>query len=294
MPSARQTLVVPSVYLVDGTFELFRCFHGAPRAEGPSGDEVGAARALLATLVALLANADVTHAAVAFDSVIAPARSPGAATAESLIGAQQPLAADIVRALGITLWPAGRFQADDLLATAAADLAADALVDRVVICTTDNDLAQCVRGERVVLLDRIRDVVTDEDAVRAKFGVAPAQIPDLFALTGDRSDGLAGLPGWGLKSAATMLDRYGSIDDIPDDPADWEVDVRGRDRLAATLSERRSEALLGRELSIRRADLPLAATLEAVGWQGARRDLVERLVTVLGDDSVVDRIPRWA
>jgi 5'-3' exonuclease len=282
------------VYLIDGTFELFRCYHGAPRATGPSGDEVGAARALFATLVALLTNAKVTHGAVAFDSVIAPARGTGAPTAESLIGAQQSLAADVVRALGLTLWPAGRFQADDLLATGAARLATDARVERIVICTTDNDLAQCVRGERVVLLDRIRDVVTDEHAVRAKFGVAPAQIPDLFALTGDRSDGLAGLPGWGLKSAATMLRRYGSIDHIPDDPADWDVEVRGRDRLATVLNERREEALLGRELSIRRADLPLEVTLDAVGWHGARRDLVERLVIELGDDSVVDRIHRWA
>ena len=289
-----QNPVVLTVYLVDGTFELFRCFHGAPRATGPGGGEVGAARALMATFVALLSKHDLTHGAVAFDSIIAPARRKGPVTAEALIGVQQPLAAEIVRALGLVLWPAGRFQADDLLASGAARLAGDEQVDRIVICTTDNDLSQCVRGERVVLLDRIRDVVTDEHGVRTRFGVAPEQIPDLFGLIGDRSDGIAGVPGWGQVSASTLLTRYGRIDDIPDDPLDWDVTVRGRDRLASSLRERRSEALLARDLSVRRPDLPVPATPARLEWRGARRDLVDALVATLGDDSTVERIPRWA
>ncbi|MCE9623310.1 MAG: flap endonuclease [Actinomycetia bacterium] len=282
------------VYLVDGTFELFRCFHGAPRAKGRSGAEVGAARGLLATFVSLLAKNEVTHIAIAFDSIVAPAKSPGPPSAEALIGAQQPLAAAIVRALGVTLWPAGRFQADDLLATGAARLAEDSDVDRVIICTTDNDLAQCVRGERVVVLDRIRQVVTDEARVRAQFGVTPQQIPDLFALIGDRSDGLAGLPGWGPKSAAAVLQRYGSVATIPDDHKQWDVAVRGAERLAAVLRERREETVLSRELSIRRDDLPLPVSLSALEWRGARRELVDELVAELDDDSTVARIPRWA
>ncbi len=284
---------MPTVYLVDGTFELFRCFHGAPRATGPSGDEVGAARALFATLVSLLTKQEITHAAVAFDSVIAPPRTKGPPTVEALIGSQQPFAAEIVRALGLVLWPAGRFQADDLLATGAARLAEDELVDRVVICTTDNDLTQCVRSQRVVLLDRIRDVITDESRVRAKFGVDPEQVPDLFGLIGDRSDGIAGVPGWGIASAAAVLARYRNIEQIPDDPEDWDVTVRGYRRLAATLRERRSEALLARDLSVRRDDLPLPATLQDLAWDGARRDLVSTVAAKLGDDSVVTRIPRW-
>ena len=284
---------VVTAYLVDGTFELFRCFHGAPQVTGPSGDEVGAARALMATLVSLLDKRRVTHAAVAFDSVIAPTPPKGRPTSEDLIGAQQPLAADVVRALGLPVWPAGRFRGDDLLATGAARLADDERVGQVVICTIDNDLAQCVRGGRVVMLDRIRDVVTDADAVRQKFGVEPEQIPDLFGLVGDRSDGIAGVPGWGPVSAARVLRRYRSIADIPDDPADWAVEIRGRDRLAATLRERRAEALMASELSVRRGDLPLRVTLDDVEWDGARLDLIEPLLERLGDDSVLERIPRW-
>lgn len=281
------------VHLVDGTFELYRCFHGAPRAIGPSGEEVGAARALFATLVALLEHERVTHAAVAFDSVITPARSKGGRTAEDLIGAQQPLAADVVRALGFPVWPAGRFQADDLLASGAATFERLDEVEQVVVCTTDNDLAQCVRASRVVLLDRIRGVVTDERAVRDEFGVDPGQIPDLFALVGDRSDGIAGVPGWGKVSAAKLLTRYGSIDGIPRSAADWDITVRGRQRLAAALNERRNEALLARELSVRRDDLPISGDLKAIEWHGARRSLVIELAERLGEDAVVERIARW-
>lgn len=281
------------VHLVDGTFELFRCFHGAPRAIGSSGDEVGAARALFATLVALVTHRSVTHGAVAFDSVVAPLPPSGRPSAEDLIGSQQPLAADVVRAVGLPVWPAGRFQGDDLLASGAATYARLDEVEQVVVCTTDNDLTQCVRADRVVLLDRIRDVTTDESAVRDKFGVGPEQIPDLFGLIGDRSDGIAGVPGWGKVSAAKVLGRYGSIDAIPPDPADWDVEVRGRDRLAAALRDRRAEALLARELSVRRADLPVPRQLASIAWHGARQDLVDALVERLDDDSVVERIPRW-
>lgn len=279
------------VHLVDGTFELFRCFHGAPRAQH-DGREVGAARGLLATLVSLLRGDDVSHVAVAFDSVVAP---PGKGTSsEALIGAQAPLAAAICRALGIVMWPTGRYQADEMLSTAAARYAADEAVDQVVICANDNDFDQCVIGERVVVLDRIRKVLTDEAAVRARWGVAPVQIPELFALIGDRSDGLPGLPGWGVRSAAAVLTEYGTVDAIPLDGATWTVKVRGAERLAGVLRERREEALLCRDLSRLRTDLPLRSTVADLEWHGAHRDAVDALVAVLGDDTAASRITRWA
>ncbi len=279
------------VHLVDGTFELFRCFHGAPRAQH-EGHEVGAARGLFATLVALLAQPDVSHVAVAFDSVVAPpaTRNRGA---EALIAAQAPLAAAVARSLGVTMWPSGRYQADEILATAAARFAADHDVSQVVICATDNDFNQCVVGGRVVVLDRIRNVVTDEPAVFERYGVAPDQIPDLFALVGDRSDGLPGVPGWGLRSAGTMLARYGTVEAIPVDAAEWDVPVRNKKALATALRERREEALLCRDLSRLRIDLPLRQATADLEWRGAWHARVDALCELLGDDSAAARIERW-
>jgi 5'-3' exonuclease len=281
------------VHLVDGTFELFRCFHGAPRATGPTGKEVGAARGLMATLVSLLSEPDVTHVAVAFDSVVVPVGADKDYSTNGRIGVQQALAAQVVRALGVPVWPAGRFKADELISSAAALLHDHHFVDQVVICSTDNDFNQCVRGDEVVVLDRIRKVVTNEAAVRARYGVAPQQLPDLFALIGDRSDGIPGVPGWGLQSAAALLQHYGRVADIPLDPERWVVPVRGRDRLAATLRSHREEALLCRDLSELRRDLPVPAHPTVLEWHGAHRDLVAEVVAALGDDSAVERIPRW-
>lgn len=279
------------VHLVDGTFELFRCFHGAPRAQF-DGREVGAARGFFATLVALMSRPDVTHLAVAFDSVIAPPASRGGG-AEALIAAQAPLAAQACRALGVAVWPSGRYQADELLSTGAARYAADPRVQQVVICSTDNDFNQCVDGERVVVLDRIRDVVTDEATVRARYGVAPRQLPDLFALVGDRSDGLPGVPGWGVRSAAALLERFATLDAIPTDDAEWGVSVRNRAALAAAWRERRDEALLCRDLSRLRTDLPLRQTVDDLAWPGADRQRVSAFCAVVGDDTPVARVARW-
>lgn len=281
------------VHLVDGTFELFRCFHGAPRARNEAGVEVGAVRGLLATLVSLLHEPTVSHVAVAFDSVVAPPRSPGRVDNEQLIASQTSLAADAVRALGVVLWPSGRYQADEIIATGAAKFADDPGVEQVVICSTDNDFNQCVRGERIVVLDRIRKVITDEATVRTRYGVAPGQLPDLFGLIGDRSDGLPSVPGWGLKSAAALLQRYGTLAAIPPDEREWDVAVRGAARLAASLRERRLEAQLCRDLAELRTDLPLPHTLADLEWRGADRARVERLSATLGDDSVLTRISRW-
>jgi 5'-3' exonuclease len=282
------------VHLVDGTFELFRCFHGAPRAIGPTGIEVGAARGFLATMTALLNGPDVTHVAVAFDSVVAPPGSGGkAGSAEALIGAQAPLAAAAVRALGVPVWPAGRYQADELISTAADRFADDAAVEQVVICATDNDFTQCVRGERVVLLDRIRKRVTDAAGVLERFGVEPEQIPDLFALIGDRSDGLPGVPGWGRTSAAAVLSRYRRLEDIPLDPVAWGAPVRGAARLSASLRTHWDEALLCRDLSVLRVDLPIRHAVSDLEWHGASRQAIDALVARLGDATAVDWIARW-
>ena len=279
------------VHLVDGTFELFRCFHGAPRARNEAGREVGAARGVLQTIAALLREPDVTHVAVAFDSVVAPAGSARGRSTEDLIASQAPLAAEACRALGVPVWPAGRYQADELLATGAATYAGDPTVSQVVICSTDNDFNQCVRGDRVVVLDRVRRVVTDEPAVRERYGVAPQQIPDLFALVGDRSDGIPGVPGWGLASAAALLARYGTLDAIPADAHDWDVTVRGAARLAVALRDHRTEALLCRDLSELRTDLPLRQGVAELAWSGVDRPRLEQLCTTLGDDGVLDRLP---
>jgi 5'-3' exonuclease len=278
------------VHLVDGTFELFRCFHGAPRAQH-DGREVGAARGFLATLVSLLSDTEVTHVGVAFDSVVAPPGKP--VGNEGLIASQAPLAAAACRALGVVMWPSGRYQADEILSTAAARFATDSDVEQVVICATDNDFDQCVVGRRVVVLDRIRKVVTDEDGVYDKWGVAPDQIPDLFALVGDRSDGLPGLPGWGVRTASAVLERYGTVDAIPLDEKEWDVKVRAKTTLAATLRERLDEVLVCRDISRLRIDLPLRQTIADLEWRGAHPDRTRGLCTVLGDDSVLERVTRW-
>ena len=184
------------VHLVDGTFELFRCFHGAPRHVNAKGEEVGAVRGLLHTLLSLLKADDSSHVAVAFDALPA-VRGPVKDEPGILIRRQAPLAMDAVRALGIPVWPMVRFQADDALATGARVLSEDAAVTRVLLCTSDTDLFQCIRGERVVVLNRITKTITDEAAFRDRYGVVPSQLPDYLALVGAPAKGLPGVPRWG-------------------------------------------------------------------------------------------------
>lgn len=286
------------VHVVDGTLELFRCFFGAPRAADASGVEVGAGRGLLQTLVSLLRKPEVTHVAVAFDEIVDVVR-PGRASlplvgpgTDPALRSQYPLGAEIVRALGLTMWPMLKVQADDALATAAARWKGHPDVEQVVLCTTDKDLAQCVEGTKVVMLDRIRKVVIDEEGVIAKFGVRPALIPDYLALVGDAADWLPGIPGWGPKSASVVLMRYGGIEGIPANGASWDVRVRGAARLAEVLDARRMEAILYRELARLRTDVPLPQTLEDLEWRGARPELRE-LAARIGEEGVLERVPRW-
>src|SRR5262245_24655925 len=258
------------VHVVDGTFELFRAYFGAPSRTTAEGFEVGAVHGLARSLLALLGDGEVTHVAIAFDHVIESFRNelyPGYKTGEGIdpkLFAQFWPAGDVCRALGIVVWPMVEFECDDALATAAARFAASPEVEQVVICSPDKDLAQCVRVARVVCLDRMRGKVLDEDGVRAKFGVDPASMPDWLALVGDTADGYPGIPRWGAKSAAAVLAEYERLERIPDDAAAWTVKVRGAAALAQSLAERRAEALLYRQLATLREDAPLAETLDGL------------------------------
>jgi 5'-3' exonuclease len=276
------------VHLLDGTFELFRAWFGAPRAAGPDGREVGAVRGLLRSLAAWLREGRVTHAACAFDTVIESFRNQlfaGYKTAEGVeaeLLAQFPLAERAAAALGLAVWPMREFEADDALATGAARLAGRDAVGRVLLCTPDKDLAQCVDGGRVVQFDRKTAAVTDADGVRARFGVEPASIPDWLGLVGDAADGLPGVPKWGAKSASTLLARYRTIEAIPADPAAWDVKVRGAAALSASLEEQREAAALWKRLATLRRDVPLDAEPDALRWRGPDREGLAALCAELG------------
>jgi 5'-3' exonuclease len=262
------------VHVIDGTFELFRAFFGAPPAQTADGREVGASRALLRSFAALLRSGDVTHVGVAYDHVIEsfrndlfPGYKTGAGIDPALLSQFEP-AERVATALGMQMWPMVDFEADDALATAAAAVADLPAVTQVVIASPDKDLTQCVRGDRVVAWDRMRGNTLDEAAVVAKFGVAPASIPDWLALVGDDADGIPGLPRWGARTAAIVLARWKHLEAIPDDPARWEVTVRGGATLAATLRERRDDVLLYRTLATLRIDAPIPCTLDDLAWRG--------------------------
>jgi 5'-3' exonuclease len=251
---------------------------------------VGGIRGLLRSLAALVSDPSVTHVGIAFDHVIESFRNrlfDGYKTGEGVpeeLMAQFPLAEQASRALGLVVWPMIEFEADDALATAAARWAEAPGVEQVVICTPDKDLAQCVRGRRVVCLDRRRRIVLDEDGVVAKFGVPPACIPDWLALVGDTSDGIPGVPGFGPKSASAILARYGRIEDIPDDAARWQVSLRGAPALAESLRALRTEVALYRQLATLRLDVPLTETLDDLRWRGPREAELVAFCAELGDD----------
>jgi len=287
------------VHLVDGTYELFRAYYGAPSATAPDGREVGAARGLMRSLLSLLVSPDVTHVACAFDHVIESFRNDlfdGYKTSQGVprdLMAQFPLAERVTHALGIVVWPMVEFEADDALATAAARFGDAPGVEQVVICTPDKDLAQCVRGTRVVMFDRRRRILLDEDSVKTKYGVRPESIPDWLALVGDDADGYPGLPGWGRKTAATVLSRYRRLEDIPDGDGTWGVAVRGAPAVARGLRDRRADAFLYRTLARLRTDVPLTETLDDLRWTGSRRAELESVCAEIGEGDVAARMPLW-
>ena len=287
------------VHLVDGTFELFRAYFGAPEALAPDGREVGATRGLMRSLLYLLREPDVTHVACAFDTVIESFRNDlfegykrGDGVEENLLE-QFPLAERACEALGIVCWRMVEFEADDAMATGAALYADEPGVSQVVLCTPDKDLCQSIRGDRVVALDRVRRVLRDEKGVVEKFGVGPASIPDYLALVGDTADGIPGVQGWGAKSTATVLARWKHIEAIPDDPGEWQVTVRGAARLAERLAAARDEVALYKTLAILRTDAPLTESLDDLQWRGARRAALEDLCSEIGETAIIDRIDVW-
>lgn len=287
-----------ALYLVDGTFELFRAHFGAPPHTSASGRAVGAARGLLRSLTALLNQPEVTHIACAFDHVIESFRNdlfPGYKTGAGIdpdLLSQFPLAEQVSQSLGIATWPMVEFEADDAIATAAAKFGDQ--VEQVVICSPDKDLTQCVRGEQVVTLDRLRNRTLTEDGVIAKFGVPPASIPDYLALLGDSADGLPGVPRWGAKSSATALAHYGHVEAIPDNPAQWAVKIRGAKALAESLAEHREAALLYRRLATLRTDVPLGETLADLRYGGHRPSELAAVCAVLEEpyERAQSRLPR--
>jgi 5'-3' exonuclease len=261
------------VYLIDGTYELFRHFFAVPPAKDAAGREVGAVRGVLTSLKGMM-KAGETHIGVATDHVIESFRNdlwPGYKTSAGIppdLHAQFPILEEALGALGVVVWPMVEYEADDALASAATIAAADPRVERVLVCTPDKDLAQVVDGTRIVQFDRRARAIRDEAGVIAKFGVPPASIPDYLALVGDAADGYPGLPGWGAKSTAAVLARFGRLEAIPDDWRSWGVSASRPAALAATLRAERDRALLFRELARLRTDLPLFANVDQLRWMG--------------------------
>ncbi len=262
-----------NVHLIDGTYELFRHYHALPGARLPDGTEVAAVRGVIASVLGMI-NKGATHLGVATDHVIESFRNtlwPGYKTGEGIepnLLAQFQLLEDGLASAGIVVWPMLEVEADDALAAAALAAAGDPAVEQVIICTPDKDLAQSVVGTRIVQLNRRTGVVLDAAGVFGKFGVAPESIPDYLALVGDTADGYPGLAGWGAKSAAAVLARFGHLENIPEDARDWHVNAASAATLARTLQRDRDLALLFRSLATLRTDIRLFTSVEELRWRG--------------------------
>jgi 5'-3' exonuclease len=265
------------VHLIDGTYELFRHYYALPSARDQDGQEIAAVRGVVASVLGMI-NGGATHVAVATDHVIESFRNAlwpeykTSAGIEPDLLAQFPLLEAALSAAGIVVWPMVEFEADDALAAGAAAAARDARVERVIICTPDKDLAQCVRGTRIVQLNRRTRVTRDEAGVVQKFGVSPASIPDYLALVGDAADGYPGLPGWGAKSSAAVLTRFAHLESIPVDWREWHVNAANASALAQTLASQRDRALLFRTLATLRTDIALFDDVEQLRWTGPTPD----------------------
>jgi 5'-3' exonuclease len=263
------------VHLLDGTYELFRHYYAMPTARDAGGQEVAAVRGVLNSVLAMI-NGGARHIGVATDHVIESFRNrlwPGYKTSEGVepdLLSQFPLLEEALTALGVVVWPMVEFEADDALGAAAVRAAADPRVERVVICTPDKDLAQCVRGTRIVQMNRRTRTTMDEAGVVAKFGVSPSSIPDYLALVGDASDGYPGLRGWGAKSTAAVLARFGHLEHIPGDWRTWGVNAANPAALAHTLDRDRPLALLFRDLATLRTGIPTFDTVDDLEWTGPR------------------------
>jgi len=268
------------VHLVDGTYELFRYHFALPSHTTVDGREVAATRGAVGTVLQILEEGG-THVGVATDHIIESFRNdlwPGYKTSEGMpadLLPQFPWLEEALVALGVTVFPMVEYEADDAMGAAAVIASADERVEQVLICTPDKDLGQCVVGDRIVQFDRRKGAVLDAAAVREKFGVDPESIPDYLGLVGDSADGFPGLPGWGAKSAAAVLARYGHLEDIPHAGADWDVNVRGGGKLAVTLRDQFDLALLFRRIATIELDAPTITKVDELEWHGPRKEFVE-------------------
>lgn len=268
------------VYLIDGTYELFRHFYAVPGARDADGREVGAVRGVLGSVLSMI-EAGATHVGVATDHVIESFRNdlyPGYKTSEGvdpLLLSQFPILEDSLRAMGVLVWPMVEFEADDAMASSAARAAKDERVGKVFICTPDKDLSQCVVGDRVVQMDRRREVIRDETGVVEKFGVRPESIPDYLGVVGDSADGFPGVKGWGARAAAAVLSRYLHLEAIPKDWRAWDPQIGRARALAESLFTSWDDALLFRTLATLRSDAPVSGDIEELRWAGPRSEFEE-------------------
>lgn len=291
------------LHLVDATFELFRAFYSRPARHAPDGRPVNAVQGLIDSMLSLLREGDVTHIGAATDHVIESWRNDLYPGYKSSAGVDPDLLAQFadaergLEALGMPVWRMVEDEADDAIAAAVARFGADDRIEQIVICSVDKDLGQLVDGDRIVLRDRMRRVTYDEAGIEAKFGIGPESIPDYLALVGDSSDGFPGLPGWGAKSAATVLARWKHLEDIPASALDWEVPLRNASRLAATLDQQRADAVLFRRLAVLNRDARIedvTLSLDDLEWRGVPRTRFTALCDELGFDTVRERVHRWA
>ena len=269
-----------NIHLLDGTYELFRHFFAVPKATDDSGQEIAAVRGVLSSVLSMLEEG-VTHLGVATDHVVESFRNdlyPGYKTSEGVppeLLSQFPILEQALEAMGVVVWPMVEFEADDALASAAHKAAQDDRVARVFICTPDKDLSQCVAGERIVQLDRMRGIVRNETGVIEKFGVHPGSIPDLLAVVGDSADGFPGIAGWGMKAAAQVFSQYPHLEDVPKDWGKWHPSIRRARSLSGSLFEGWSDALLFRTLATLRVDAPVFNSVEQLLWKGPGPDFAE-------------------
>jgi len=286
------------IHLVDGTYELFRAHFGAPPKKAPDGLEIGATLGMIRSMMLLLSDPQVTHVAVAFDHVIESFRNKMYAGYKSSEGVdpiilnQFGLAEKLVSALGMVIWPQVKFEADDAIATAVAKFKKLKSVEQIVICSVDKDLTQMVDGDRVICWDRRREIILNDKGVIEKFGVEPESIPDFLALVGDSADGYPGIKGWGEKSTATVLAKFKHIEDIPKDPKKIPLSLGRATTLVENLQANYKDALLFRELSTLRTDVPLKENLDDLKWIGAHPRL-KKLCEEVGETRIPERVTKW-
>jgi 5'-3' exonuclease len=286
------------IHLIDGTYELFRAHFGAPPKKAINGMEVGATLGLMRSLLMLLQTPGVTHVAVAFDHVIESFRNkmyPGYKSSEgvdAVILNQFEIVEKAVSAMGVVIWPMVKFEADDAIATATTRFKKEKSVEQVIICSVDKDLTQLVDGSKVVCWDRRREITLDEKGVIEKFGVKPASIPDYLALVGDSADGYPGVKGWGAASTAAVLAKFKHIESIPGDPKKLPLGLGRAATLIANLGANYKDALLFRELSTLRLDVPLKENLKDLEWKGATSKL-KNICVELREERILERVKKW-